>query len=422
MSSLPHTASHRFGAAVPPIDRDAMVRLLSDTVRQASISGHEDRVSETYVRFFDERGWDVEKQVLAGAAVAETETGRAEPRLGDRANVVGWYRRNRGRPTLVINGHIDVVPVHDENKWTRPPFSGEIAEGHVHGRGSVDTKGGIAAALFALDACDRAGVEFPFDIAVELVVAEETTGVGTRASLERLPQRLGTIVLEPTDNAIVPLASGLLFFTVKLSGRAAHTSVPWFGIDAAPRLIRIYHALTALGEQRAQTHTHPRIPLPSAVPLAIGTLQAGGWRASVPAEAALSGRVGVLPGEELQDVRDAVVACVREATAGDEHMAENPAEILWDHDGSPSWQTADDEPVVRHLVEGRRRAGLPPRVEGITAGCDAGTLVAAGIPTVVFGPGHMRYAHSPNERIAVADVAAAAEVLRGALLSWGESA
>lgn len=422
MSSLPHTAAHRPGVTAPRLDRDAMIHFLSDTVRRASVSGHEDRVSDTYVQFFGDRGWEVETQVLADAEVAQSDSGRAEPRLGDRANVVGWYRRNRGRPTLVINGHVDVVPVHDEHRWTRAPFSGEIAEGHVHGRGSVDTKGGIAAALFALDACDRAGVDFPFDIAVELVVAEETTGVGTRASLERIPHRLGTIVLEPTDNAIVPLASGLLFFTVSLSGRAAHTSVPWFGVDVAPRLIRIYQALTALGEERARTHTHPRIPLPSAVPLAIGTLQAGGWRASVPAEAKLSGRVGVLPGEDLQDVRDAVVACVREATAGDEYMAENPAEIHWDHEGLPSWQTADEEPVVRHMMAGRERAGLPPRVEGITAGCDAGTLVAAGIPTVVFGPGHMRYAHSPDERIAVADVAAAAAILSAALLSWGESA
>lgn len=421
MSSAHQMAPQIPGADVPVIDREQMIAFLSTTVQRVSVSGHEDRVSDLYAQFFRERHWDVETQVIADTEAGRATSGSDEDRLAERANVLGWYRRRRDRPTLVINGHIDVVPVHDEAKWSRPPFSGAVADGHVHGRGSVDTKGGIAAALFALDACDRAGIEFPFDIAVELVVAEETTGLGTRSALERIPQRIGTIVLEPTDNAIVPLASGLLFFTVTLSGRAAHTSVPWHGVDAAPRLIRIYEALMALGEERARTHTHPRIPLPSAVPLAIGTLQAGGWRASVPAEARLSGRVGVLPGEALQDVRDVVVECVRRATEGDDHLAEYPAEIHWDHEGLPSWQTGDDEPVVRFLNAGRERAGFAPRVEGITAGCDAGTLVAAGIPTAVFGPGHMRYAHSPDERIATDDVAAAASILCNTIMCWGES-
>ncbi|WP_217902944.1 M20 family metallopeptidase [Rhodococcus sp. WWJCD1] len=383
-----------------------------------SISGFEDRVSGIYRDFFTARGWRVDAQNLASAAVSTTARGATETRTAERENIVGWYRQPRGLPAVVLNGHIDVVPVMDEAQWERAPFSGDRADGFVHGRGSVDTKGGIAAALFALDALDRVGIELPFDVAVELVVGEETTGVGTQAALELMPNRLATIVLEPTDNAVVPLASGLLFFTVEVLGRAAHTSVPWHGVDVGPKILRIYEALTRLGEQRARTHTHSLMPFPSAVPLAIGTVRIGGWRAAVPAEGLLSGRIGVLPGEDLQTVRDLLIDCVFDASADDPWLMRHPAVVQWDHDGLPSWETSMDDPVVESLVEGRRRAGFEDRIEGMTAGCDAGLLVASGVPTVVFGPGDMKYAHSPNEKIADIDVVRAREILAHSLTAW----
>ncbi|MDV8071471.1 M20/M25/M40 family metallo-hydrolase [Rhodococcus sp. IEGM 1366] len=407
-------------AAAVDASRESMLDFLSATVQRCSVSGHEDRVSDLYEQFFHTRGWTVTTQTLESSRVSSTPRGSQETRREERANVLGYFRTPRGLPTVVLNGHIDVVPVLDEPQWDRPPFSGDRTDGYVHGRGSVDTKGGIAAALFALDALDSIGVELPFDVAVELVVGEETTGVGTQAALERIPDRMGTIVLEPTDCAIVPLASGLLFFTVELTGRAAHTSVPWHGVDAGPKLIRIYQALTELGCTRAKTHTHPLMPFPSAVPFAIGSVQIGGWRAAVPAKASMSGRIGVLPGEDLATVRQALIECVRAASEGDEWLAQHPAVVKWDHDGAPSWETPATDAIVESMISGQHRAGIDERIEGMTAGCDAGILISAGVPTVVFGPGDMRFAHSPNERIAEPDVVSAAEVLAHMLVSWSE--
>ncbi|MEH3131708.1 MAG: M20/M25/M40 family metallo-hydrolase [Mycolicibacterium neoaurum] len=400
---------------------DAMLDFLSRTVQKPSVTGHEDTVAELYAAFFASRGWSVEEHPLAESRVVRGERGSSEARTQERANVVGYYQRCRADiPTVVINGHIDVVPVLDGDQWSRDPFSGARVEGCVHGRGSVDTKGGIAAALWALDALDRAGVQLPFNVAVELVVGEETTGVGTSAALERMPARLGTIVLEPTAGAVVTVASGLLFFTVEVTGRAAHTSVPWHGIDVGPKLIDIYRALQDLGAERAARLTDPRMPFPSAVPLAIGTVDIGGWRAAVPARGSLSGRIGVMPGEDVSDVRAALTDCVQGVVARDEWLRNNPPVIRWDNEGLRSWETPESDPVVRALDEGRRRTGLAPKIEGMTAGCDAGILTAAGVSTAVFGPGEMRYAHSPDERIAERDVVDAALILANALAAWAE--
>lgn len=398
-----------------------MLDFLSRTVSRPSVTGHEDTVADLYAEFFTSRGWPVQMHRLAESKIVHSDRGNAETRVDERANVVGYYQRRRpGTPVVVINGHIDVVPVLDHDQWSRDPFSGARTDGAVHGRGSVDTKGGITAALWALHALDQAGVKLPFDVAVELVVGEETTGVGTSAALEHLPTRLGTIVLEPTAGAVVTVASGLLFFTVEVTGRAAHTSVPWHGVDVGPKVIEIYRALQSLGEERAARLTDPRMPFPSAVPLAIGTVDIGGWRAAVPARGSLSGRIGVMAGEKVSDVRHALATCVQHVATTDDWMRDHPPIIRWDNEGLRSWETPESDPVVRALDQGRRRAGLTSKIEGMTAGCDAGILTAAGVSTAVFGPGDMRFAHSPDERIAEHDVLEAANILANALIAWAD--
>lgn len=401
---------------------EQLLDFLARTVRRESVTGYEDTVAGLYAEFFESRGWPALVQPLSETAAATAQgTTSTEPRVDARANILGYYRHCRpGTPVVVLNGHIDVVPVLDEAQWDHPPYSGVREDGSVHGRGSVDTKGGIAAALYALAALDEADVDLPFDVAVELVVGEETTGVGTRAALEHIPTRLGTIVLEPTDGAVVTVASGLLFFTVEVTGRAAHTSVPWHGVDAGPKVIEIYQALTSLGKERSARLTHARMPFPSAVPLAIGTVDIGGWRAAVPARGSLSGRIGVMPGEDFDAVRQALTECVDQVAAQDPWLVEYPPLIRWDNQGLASWETPDADPVVHALNEGRRRTGLPPKMEGMTAGCDAGILRTAGISTAVFGPGDMRFAHSPNEKIAEHDVVEATHILANALLTWAE--
>lgn len=397
--------------------REEALDLLSAAVQQATVSGHEDLAAPLFTSWFGERGWPVETQVLADTAAGASDRGRAEPRMDQRANITGWYRARSGRPIVTINAHYDVVPVMYEEDWTDPPFGGVRRDGAVFGRGSVDNKAGCITAMYALQALDDAGVELAFDLAVELIAGEETTGLGTVASLEARPDRLATVVMEPTNGAVVPANSGVLFFTVEVAGRDVHTSQPWRGEDALAKLVTLYTAVNALGARRAETHRHPLMAhVPTSVPLVVGVLNGGGWRAAVPAHASMSGRIGVLPGESLQEVRDALTTTLSEAAADDPWLVEHPPTLRWDNDGSIGWELPVESALVTSFTSAQEALGQPVRVEGLTAGCDAGLLRAAGIPAVVFGPGDLSRAHSVDEYVLDDEVVAAGSVLAATLV------
>lgn len=399
---------------------DEMLELLVRLVQIPTISGDEGLAVDTFANWFTERGWQLDRQVLAETQMATTVAGSAELRLDERANLIGWLVYPTGKPVLTLNAHYDVVPIVDLVDWTDEPFSGTRRDGHTFGRGTVDNKGGCVTALYAMEALSAAGVDLPFDVAVELIAGEETTGLGTVASLELPFQRLATVVLEPTQNAVVPANSGAIFFTVEIDGEAVHTSVPWRGHDAVRKLVDVYKVLQELGDRRAETHRHALMQhLPSAIPVVIGMFNGGGWRAALPAHASMSGRIGVLPGESVEDVKKIMLSEISALSATDSWLADNPPRVQWDNEGLSGWELDIDHPLVVAMTEGQARAGQPYRVEGLTTGCDAGTLHRAGVPVIVFGPGDLARAHSPNEFVRDDEILAATVTLAEGIHSLG---
>ncbi|WP_409464339.1 M20 family metallopeptidase [Amycolatopsis sp. GA6-003] len=407
---MPRPTGHDVRSRVDAVAED-LLELLAATVRAPSESGWEDRVAGVYADWFAGRGWPVTRQLIGPTGLAG-----GEPRPDSRENLVAWYPRRRGLPCVVLNGHLDVVPAGDEQQWTHPPYSGLRQGGHVHGRGSVDMKGGIAAGLYALAALEDLGIELPFDVAVQLVVAEETTGVGTRAAALEVPDPVAALVLEPTDGAIVPISTGLLFFTVDVTGVAAHTSAPWRGVDAFELLIRVWEALAEFARKRSASYRHPLFDeVPTAIPFAVGTARAGSWRAAVPDFATMSGRIGLKPGEDPDSVRREVERVLAEVAATDDWLREHPPVVRWDHEGLPGWETPVDSPLVAALRSAQQEAAGAEILTGFTAGSDAAYFGSRGVPTAIFGPGEVTKAHAPDESVAERDVVAATEVLALAL-------
>ncbi|MFI7643116.1 M20 family metallopeptidase [Nonomuraea sp. NPDC049400] len=388
-----------------------MLELLSASVRQASESGWEDRVTGLYAEWFARRGWPVTRQPIAATGLAD-----GEPRAERRENLIAWFRGRRGRPCMVLNGHLDVVPAGDEQAWTHPPYAGVRAGGRVYGRGSVDMKGGIAAGLYALAALEDLGVEPDIDVAIELVVAEETTGVGTRAAALEVPDSVAALILEPTGGAIVPISTSLQFFTVEVTGRSAHTSAPWRGVDAFERLIWVREALVELGRKRGEGYRHPLFAdVPTAIPFAIGTASAGNWRAAVPDHATMSGRIGVAPGESVEAVRGEFQRVLDQVAATDDWLRAHPPTVRWDGEGRTGWETPVEHELIVTLRDAQRTRMGAERLTGFTAGSDAAFFGAAGVPTAVFGPGEVVRAYSPNEFVEEDAVVQAAGVLALAL-------
>jgi acetylornithine deacetylase len=410
MTMVDQEFAWRVGRTVEALTSE-MVDLLSASVKCPSVTGAERQVADLYCAWMSDLGWQPKLRPLREAP----DLGSEEP--ADRSNLV--VRRGcPGAPLVVLNGHLDVVPVGPLDAWTKSPFSGDMHDGRVVGRGSVDMKGGVAAALWALRALEMAGIELQCEVELQLVVGEEATGSGTRfaASELDLGSVAAAIVLEPSGNEIVVVNTGLQFFEVTVDGKAAHTSAPWAGVDAFEKLLIVREAMMSVAEHRSRSYSHPLFEdLPTALPFAIGMVSAGTYRASVPASASMSGRIGLIPGESLDKARAEYEAAVAEAVDQDDWLRTHPPAMRWNHRGLAGWETAQDEALVLALTSALQHTAGRARIAGFTAGTDAAVYGAAHVPTVVFGPGDVALAHAPNEWVSVKDVAVAAETLALAL-------
>ena len=392
---------------------DELSAILRDTVRIPSVTGTEHEVAEWYAEWMRSRGWDVELQPLR-----DTSHAASEEIVGDRVNVIGYPlgRPATEGPLVALNGHIDVVPPGSPELWRGDPYSGASIDGRIHGRGSVDMKGGIAAALIALDTLRRTGASPALHPVLHLVIGEETTGVGTRLVLESGRPPLAAVILEPTNNTIVTACTGLQFFRVTAHGRAAHSSAPWRGIDALARLLRLRDALEATAAKRSAEFSHPRFAdVPTGIPFTIGMLEAGAYRAAVPDRASLTGRLGLRPGEDPESARAEYLETLRIAVADDAHEAELPHEVEWQGEPYLGWDTSEHDPFARAFRDALVGAGGPAQPAGFTAGNDAGQYAQAGATTLVFGPGDAALAHTSEESIPEADVLLAARTVAAAL-------
>jgi acetylornithine deacetylase len=350
-------------------------------------------------------------------------------------------------PTLVLNGHVDVVPAARES-WSSDPFeptwrdsgrsdSGEgEQDGHeqLTARGAADMKSGLAACVFAakhlqqIDSDSDSHFDLDGRVVVESVVGEEEGGIGAAAAALSNPypfERDAAIIAEPTELTPIVASEGSLMKRLRLTGRSAHAASRWRGVDVLPYFEEIRRAFADLEAERGESVSHPlyeRFPVPW--PVVVGRVEAGDWASSVPAELTAELRIGVAPGETVAEVEEAFEERLAEIVVNDDWLAEHPPEFeRFSIQFEPS-EIDPDEPVVGALQEamaanGFSEADREPR--GATYGADARHYVEAGIPTVMFGPGSIEQAHFPDETIAWPEVLTAGEVLADAAREFLES-
>lgn len=392
---------------------DAVVDFAGEVVAEPSVTGEEGAAARRFAAWFADNGFEVEEKLVPEEFRDRFPAMAAEVDLGERPNVFGWLRTaDPSVAPLVLSGHTDVVSPGPPELWDADPWEGKVRDGRLRGRGSLDMKGPICCALLALVALREVRVELVFDVEMQCVIAEERGGLGTLYALETEPTPSAVVVLEPTTGAICPASGGAVPFNVLVPGQAAHVCVPWTGASAFEHLIYVYDGLVDLEARRNDRLSHPLFEdLPSKIPFAVGKVQAGEWHASVPDQAVLTGRMGVLPGETKEEVRDELIAAVAEISAGHEFLADHPATVTWDNEGFPSWETDHDTPIVQALLEGNRAGGGEGRLGAVTYGCDAGHFALAGYPTVIYGPGDIAGAHLKNESLSLEEMRLAARTL-----------
>jgi acetylornithine deacetylase len=283
-------------------------------------------------------------------------------------------------------------------------------------------KGGLVAARLAAGANARSGVRLDGDLLLASVVGEEDGGLGTFGLLRHGVTADACVITEPTDLHVVPANGGALTFRLTIPGRAAHGSRRTEGVSAVDKLPLLLAALADL-ERRRNADVDPLMARwDLAYPISVGVVRAGDWASTVPDRLVAEGRYGVALGEPLDTARAELERAVAEASAADPWLAEHPVRVEWWGGQFAPGHTDPGHPLVAATLRAHATAapdGRPAEVFGGPYGSDLRLLTGLGrIPTVQYGPGRVDLAHSPDERVPLADVAQVARACALLALDW----
>jgi len=403
-------------------EREEAILLLQEWVRHPSEPDKERSIQESIAKRLAAMGLEVDLWVMGGDEllkhpyfVSTRNTFENSP------NVVGVWKGTGGGRSIILNGHVDVVPPGDETQWTYPPFSGEIVDGKLYGRGATDMKGGNLSALLAIQVLQALGVKLKGDVIFQSVVEEESGGAGTLATILRGYKADAALIPEPTNMRIFPKQQGSKWFRLTVKGRSAHGGTRYEGVSAIEKSMKVVEAVRRLEEERNKRITDPlyeKVPIP--IPINIGVIEGGKWPSSVCDLVKLEGRMGVSPWETVSEARAEMEEAMKRLADEDPWFAEHPVEVEWFGAQWVPGSVEMDHPLMEIL---QRQfvavTGKPAVVEASPWGTDGGLLtLLADTPAIVVGPGVTSVAHYPDEYIVLEDVFRCAEIYALTLIEW----
>jgi acetylornithine deacetylase len=307
-------------AAVDSLE-DQSTAMLMRLVRHRSVLGQEAACLEEMVALYREIGLDPWRIAVDPAALA-THPGFSPPLIGyeGRDNVAAVHRprQTKGR-SLLLQGHIDVVPEGAADLWTTPPFEPAIRDGRMYGRGAADMKAGVVAYVMAFAALKRAGLQPAAELHMAAVIEEECTGNGALAVMQALPKPDACLIPEPGPGypALYVAEVGVVWAWVTVTGRPSHVRDMQAGVNAieaayvVAEAFRAYEAEMNAGERRHPSFAADNHP----INVNFGTIEGGEWNSSVATRARIGMRVGVMPGYSCHEVRRDIERLVERAGA-----------------------------------------------------------------------------------------------------------
>lgn len=371
-----------------------VIQTLADLVRINSVNASyeggpgEGEMAQFVRRFFERRGIETwEQEVFPG-----------------RPNVLARLPGRDPSRRIVLEAHTDTVSV---KGMTIPPFEPVIRDGKMYGRGSCDTKAGLATMMHALASLKEEGITPPCEVLLAAAVDEEFSYRGVVRLCEGLKAD-AAIVAEPTELRAVIATKGVLRCRIVVHGKSAHSSKPHLGVNAITHMARVIAAIEADNERMA-AHQHPLVGCGTCN---VGVISGGVQVNFVPDRCAIEIDRRLLPGERASDAVEHYRQLLR-GIPGITADVEEPLLLV-----DEALDTPADAAVVQTATRVLREMGLNAEPCGVPFGCDASKLSRAGIPSIVFGPGSIDRAHTADEYIELDQVERAYEFQRRFLLSF----
>lgn len=375
------------------ISKEEVIELLRELVRTPSVNppGEEKEISELVFH-------------KLGSIGMEVQTISAEP---DRPNVIATLRGSGGGPVLILNTHMDTVPPGAAEDWTFDPFSAELRDGKIYGRGACDNKGSLAAMIAAAEALKKADLTLFGDLVLTAVVDEEMGGEkGTKYLVDEGLVKGDMAVACGVSNldTIYVASRGGIQLEIVTRGKTSHAAMPHLGINAVEKMAKVILAIKKL---RLKHKPHRLLGSPTIAP---GTIIEGGIKVNViPDKCKSLSDIRTVPGQSFEHVLDQINECLNSLRQSDEELQ---YELRVLHTTEPA-EISENEQIVQVVKDVTKYVTKKePKIAGIPGATDARFLInQAGIPTVVnFGPGTLDQCHVANEHIEVDQVLAAARI------------
>lgn len=361
--------------------------LLSDLIRINSVNSFYDggpgeaEIANFVEGYFQRAGLETWRQnVLAG-----------------RDNVIARLPGKDSTRRIIFEAHMDTVSIQG---MTIPPFEPTVSDGRMYGRGSCDTKAGLAGMMHAIVDLKRRGIVPPCEIWMAAVVDEEYSFRGALKLCEGL-QAVGAVIAEPTGLRNVIASKGVLRWRILSRGVSAHSSKTHLGVNAISHMARVVLAL----EQENQRLAEVAHPLLGPASINVGKILGGVQVNFVPDHCAIEIDRRLLPSESVADVLahyQSLLDGLRAEHAGFDVVMEEPMLV------DIGLDTVADAKIVQVASGVLASMGYDDSPAGVPFGSDASKLARAGVPSIIFGPGDIDQAHAAVEYVDLSQVEKAA--------------
>lgn len=403
---------------------DRQVAFLQDLVRFPSLRGAEAPLQDWIHRELAARGYAMDRFTLADVPLASHPKASPMVEADPAASVQVVAAHRPAAPTgrsLILQGHIDVVPEGPAEMWTHPPYAAVIRDGWLYGRGAHDMKAGVACMIFAMDAIRAAGLEPAADVYLQTVTEEESTGNGALATLLRGYRADAALIPEPTGHAITRSHTGTLWFRLRVRGVPVHVAVAQSGSNAILSAFHLVQALqahtAALNRAAATDPWYASVPDP--IKFNPGIIQGGDWASSTPAWCEVDCRIGLLPGTDVAEVMRGVEGCVAEAARQDHFLSNNPPEVVWHGFQADGYVLEPGTEAERVLAAAHRavHGGEMPERRSTAVNDTRFYGLYFGIPGLCYGP-KGEGAHAFDERTSIEDLRSCTLTITAFIADW----
>jgi acetylornithine deacetylase len=415
-------------SAIDPSDLDeAIVRssersfaFLERLVAARSTVGDEGPAQDLVAEELERIGFDVRTLLIPASIGNDPLAGVPQGPYEDRCDVLGTFGDGDG-PSLLVNGHIDVVPADEPELWTAPPFTPRIEGGWLYGRGSGDMKGGVAMATLAIEALlSLAPDVVRGSLSFLSVIEEECTGNGTLAAARAGVLADAVLLPEPTDLQLLCAGIGVVWLDVTVEGRSAHAQSADTAVNAIDAALVVMGALDALehemnanvDEPALNGATHP-------YNVNVGIMRAGDWGSSVPARARMTVRVGHPTAWSADEAERRVRDAIEDACAHDPWLSEHPPAIRPSGFRAEGYALDPGHTLARRVSAAHAEAhGAPAEVVGAPSTTDARLyLNHFEAPALCYGPRVLRI-HGIDECVELASIVDGARTLARFVAGW----